>query len=113
MITLGGRQFSGPFLAPLWSPPRAPGLYAVLVPGWRLLIFHPLYFGHSGDLSSPEVFAANPRYGDWLTVAGTRWNLYIATCEMYLSTEGERVSAHRDLLKVPTIATTGQVDAQL
>src|SRR5512138_3927585 len=33
MITLGSRQFAGPFISRLWSPPRAPGLYAVMVPG--------------------------------------------------------------------------------
>ena len=42
VITLGSRSFAGPFLAPLWSPPKSAGLYAVLVPGWRLLTFRAL-----------------------------------------------------------------------
>ena len=94
MITLGSRQFTGPFISPLWSPPRAPGLYAVMVPGWRLLMFHAVHFGHAADLSVPELIRGNPKYGYWLTLAGTEWNLYVATCEMYQSTVGEREAVY-------------------
>ena len=113
MITLGNRQFTGPFIAPLWSPPRAPGLYAVMVPGWRLLMFHAVHFGHAEDLSVPELIRGNPKYGYWLTLAGSEWNLYVATCEMYQSTVGEREAAYRELLVLPTTTTRGQAHAQL
>src|SRR5262249_38243583 len=47
VITLGSLSFNGPFLTPLWNPPKSAGLYAVLVPGWRLLTFRALYFGQA------------------------------------------------------------------
>ena len=113
MITLGSRQFTGPFISPLWSPPRAPGLYAVMVPGWRLLMFHAVHFGHAEDLSSAELIKRHPKYGYWLTLAGSEWNLYVATCEMYHSTESERSAAYQELLILPTTTTRGQAHAQL
>ena len=98
MITLGGRSFAGPFLAPLWSAPAAAGVYAVLVPGWRLLTFRALHFGSSGDFSATPV-KAHPRYAEWLTIAGTDWNLYVATHEMSFSTPAQREAAERALLR--------------
>jgi hypothetical protein len=113
VITLGSRQFTGPFIAPLWSPPRAPGLYAVMVPGWRLLMFHAVHFGHADDLSSAQLVKQHPKYGYWLTLAGSEWNLYVATCEMYHSTDSERAAAYNELLTLPTTTTRGQAHAQL
>ena len=52
-------------------------------------------------------------HGYWLTLAGSEWNLYVATCEMYESTEGERQSAYRELLTLPTTTMRGQAHAQL
>jgi hypothetical protein len=110
MMTFGARPFAGPFMLPLWTPARIPGLYALLVPGWRLLRFHPVHMGHGEDLSAPALISGHARYGDWLALAGSRWNLYIATHEMYLSTEGERRAAHDELLRSSVIAR-GRVDA--
>ena len=98
MITLGGRSFNGPFLAPLWQAPRAAGLYAVLVPGWRLLTFRALHFGETPDFSADAV-KSHARYAEWLSIAGTEWNLYIATHEMSFSTEAQRLAAERALLR--------------
>src|SRR5688500_20252195 len=105
VITLGSRQFTGPFIAPLWSPPRAPGLYAVMVPGWRLLMFHAVHFGHAADLSSAELVKQHPKYGYWLTLAGSEWNLYVATCETYHPTACERAPAHTEPITLPTRPT--------
>lgn len=113
MITLGDRRFSGPFIAALWSPPRAPGLYAVMVPGWRLLMFHAVHFGHASDLSSADIVRRHPKFGYWITLAGSEWNLYVASCEMYQSTESERVAACRELLALPNTTLRGQAHAQL
>ena len=41
------------------------------------------------------------------------WEKYLATCEMYESTEGERQAAYRELLTLPTTTTRGQAHAQL
>jgi hypothetical protein len=98
MITLGGRSFLGPFLAPLWSSPQAAGLYAVLVPGWRLLTFRALHFGESEDFSSNPL-KSHARYAQWLSIAGTDWNLYVATHEMSFSTAGQRSAAEREITR--------------
>lgn len=96
MITLGGRAFTGPFLAPLWSPPRSAGVYAVMVPGWRLMTFRALHFEHAERLSMEEI-RTQARYIEWLSIAGTEWNLYVAVHEMSFSTEAQRQAAARAL----------------
>ena len=98
MITLGARSFAGPFLLPLWSAPRAPSLYAVMVPGWRLLTFRALHFGQ-GEALSAEKIRSHPRYAEWIGAAGTEWNLYVATHEMSFSTEAQRQAAERDVAR--------------
>ena len=70
MITLGSLSFSGPFLAPLWSPPKTAGLYAILVPGWRLLTFRALYFGQAESFS-PELLKSHERHNE----SGTKAHL--------------------------------------
>ena len=98
MITLGELSFAGPYLTPRWSPPKSAGLYAVMVPGWRLLTFRALYFGESGCFG-PEPLKSHPRYAEWLSIAGTDWNLYVATYEMSLSTPAQREAAQRGLAR--------------
>ena len=97
MITLAGRSFAGPFMAPLWSPPRNAGVFAVMAPGWRLLTWRALDFCPAEDLSAPELLKQHPKYREWLTIVGTEWNLYIATHELSLSTAAERQAAVREL----------------
>ena len=91
-ITLGSRSFEGPYLAPLWTPRSLSGLFAVMVPGWRLMTFRALHFGQTGDFAS-GFLKAQPRYAEWLRIAGTEWNLYLATHEMSFSTEVQREAA--------------------
>ena len=98
MITLGRESFAGPFLLPLWSAPRSAGLYAVMVPGWRLLTFRALHFGQAGSLALEDL-RAHPRYAEWISVAGTEWNLYVATREMSFSTETQRQAAEREVMR--------------
>ncbi len=98
MITLGGRSFAGPFLLPFWTPPRSPGLYAVMVPGWRLLTFRALHFGQAGNFSKDEL-AKHLRYAEWRAIAGSEWNLYVATYEMPFSAEAQRLSVERDVVQ--------------
>ena len=92
MITLGSRSFAGPFLAPLWLPPQTAGVFAVMVPGWRLLTFRAIHFGQTADLSA-GFLRREARYAEWLRIAGTEWNLYIATQEMSFSTNAQREAA--------------------
>jgi len=98
VITLGSLSFSGPFIAPLWSAPKTAGLYAVLVPGWKLMTFRALYFGQSEELGT-ELVKSHSRMTEWRTIAGTEWNLYVATHEMSLSTAGQREAAARELAR--------------
>jgi len=98
VITLGSLSFSGPFLAPLWSPPKTAGLYAILVPGWRLLTFRALYFGQA-ETFSPELIKSHQRHAEWVTIAGTDWNLYIATYEMSFATPAQLEPAARELAR--------------
>ena len=97
MITLGSRAFAGPFLLPLWSAPRSAGLYAVMVPGWRLLTFRALHFG-AAESFSIEGIKAHPRYAEWISVAGTEWNLYVATHDL-AGTQTERQAAEREVTR--------------
>ena len=98
MITLGSLGFSGPYLAPLWSPVKAAGLYAVLVPGWKLMTFRALYFGQAETLDA-DLVKSHSRLAEWRTIAGTEWNLYIATHEMSFSTPSQREAAARELAR--------------
>jgi hypothetical protein len=99
VITLGSRSFAGPFMAPLWSPPRSAGVYAVMAPGWRLLTWRALDFEQAPDFAEPELLKKHPKYREWLTIVGTEWNLYIATYEMSLSTPAERGAMLRGLAR--------------
>jgi hypothetical protein len=99
VITLAGRPFTGPFLLPLWSAPRAAGLYAVMVPGWRLLTFRAIHFGQTEDFSAREFLSGHPRYRECLAIAGTDWNLYIATYEMSFSTQAQREAVERHIAR--------------
>jgi ABC-type cobalt transport system substrate-binding protein len=99
VITLASLSFTGPFLAPLWSPPRTAGIYAVMAPGWRLLTFRALEFGAAEDLAAPGLLKQRPKYCEWLTIVGTEWNLYLATHEMSFSTAAQREATVRALLR--------------
>jgi len=98
VITLGSLSFNGPFLAPLWSPPKTAGLYAILVPGWRLLTFRALYFGQA-ETFAPDLIRSHQHHNEWVTIAGTDWNLYIATHEMSFATPAQLESAARELAR--------------
>ena len=97
MITLGRRSFSGPDLSPLWQPAKGAGIFAVMVPGWRLLTFRALHFVGCEDFSVPGLLKSHARYAEWVRIAGTDWNLYIATHEMSFSTQAQRAAAEREL----------------
>jgi len=98
VITLGRRAFAGPFLLPLWSAPKAAGVCSVLVPGWKLLTFRALHFEPMESFSA-DALKAHPRYAEWLSIAGTEWNLYVATHEMSFSTPSERAAMERELVR--------------
>jgi hypothetical protein len=98
VITLAGRPFTGPFLAPIWSAPRSAGVFAVMVPGWRVMTFRALHFDHAAEISL-EAIRGHARYAEWVSIAGTEWNLYIAVHEMSFSTEAQRGAVERALAR--------------
>jgi hypothetical protein len=98
VITLGSRSFAGPFLAPLWSPPKTAAVYAVMAPGWRLLTFRALDFDHAGEVSLDRL-REHAKYADWLRIVGTEWNLYIATYELSFSTDAQRAAVVKELAR--------------
>jgi len=98
VITLANTKFAGPFLAPLWSPSRNPSVYAVMVPGWRVMTFRALHFGQAQELSLDRI-RSHGRYAEWHSIAGTEWNLYIAVHEMPFSTEAQRQAVERALAR--------------
>ena len=107
MITLGNRSFAGPFLLPLWSPPRTAGLFAVMVPGWRLLTFRALHFG-ALDSFSMEGIRTSARYAEWISVAGQDgWTLTDWFENVYLSQAGpekyDALAAHEIKWTDPTV----------
>ena len=98
MITLGRRAFGGPFLLPLWSAPKTAGICAVMVPGWKLLTFRALHFQPTESFSI-ETVKGHTRYAEWLSIAGSEWNLYVATHEMSFSAPAERAAVERELAR--------------
>ena len=98
MITLGSRSFAGPFLAPLWAPPKTAAVYAVMAPGWRLLTFRALDFDHAAEVSL-DGLRQHAKYADWVRIVGTEWNLYVATCEFSFSTDAQRAAVVRELAR--------------
>ena len=75
-----------------------PFLYAVMVPGWRLLTFRAIYFGQAESFST-DLIKSHQRHTEWVTIAGTEWNLYIATHEMSFATPAQLESAARELAR--------------
>jgi hypothetical protein len=65
-----------------------------MVPGWTLMTFRALYFGQA-DGFGPDLLKSHSRYAEWKTIAGTEWNIYIATHEMSSSTPAQREAAGR------------------
>ena len=70
----------------------------VLVPGWKLMTFRALYFGQAENLDG-DIVRGNARLAEWRTIAGTEWNLYIATHEMSFSTPSQREAGARELAR--------------
>lgn len=88
MIRLGslaGYPFEGPRVLGGWTAPSAPGVYAILYkpePDLHPDRFAVVYVGHADDLSQQRLPFRHPRAGCWITRAGDRWKLYVASYQV-------------------------------
>jgi hypothetical protein len=88
MIRLGslaGYLFDGPRLLIGWTPPDTPAVYAVLYrpdPESRPDRYAVIYVGHSEDLAQEGFPFKHPRAPCWLSRAGSKWRIHIATFQV-------------------------------
>lgn len=96
MIRLGslaGYPFEGPRVLAGWTPPQAPGVFAILYrpePQDRPEHYAVIYVGHSDDLSAEGLPFRHLRSACWIERAGSRWQVHIATHEVLGGTASHR-----------------------
>jgi hypothetical protein len=85
MIRLGslaGYPFEGPRVLGGWTPPAAAAVYVILYkpePEAHPERYAVIYVGHSEDLTDEGFPFRHPRSPCWVTRAGDKWQVYIAT----------------------------------
>lgn len=90
-ITWGGYRFDGPFGLASWIPACSVGVYVVMAPkDLSNAVFRVLYFGESDGLHRPGFYRGHPRYGSWVSKAGSERDLYIGVYRMPNSTPEQR-----------------------
>jgi hypothetical protein len=62
------------------------------------MTFRALYFGQA-EMLETQLVRSHARLAEWRTIAGTEWNLYVATHEMSFSSAAQRESAARELAR--------------
>ncbi|MEQ6901931.1 hypothetical protein [Nocardioides sp. YIM 152588] len=107
MIRLGslaGYAFEGPRVLAGWTPPAAPGVFAILYPtrpdqpaSERLAV---CYVGHADDLSALGLPFRHPRASCWIDRAGDRFGLRIATYDVPGGTAAHREQIVQELVAV-------------
>ncbi len=104
MIRLGslaGYAFSGPRLLGGWTPPAAPGVFAVLYkPDEDRDRYAVIYAGHADDLSAVGLPFRHRRSPCWVQRSGSRWKLYVATLDVPGGTPGHRAMITDELVSV-------------
>lgn len=99
MIRLGslaGYSFDGPRLLTGWSPPNTAAVFVILYkpePESRADRYAVIYAGHADDLATARLPFKHPRAPCWISRAGSKFKLHIATFEV---PGGGR--AHRELI---------------
>jgi hypothetical protein len=85
--------------APLagWTPPKWPGLYAIVVsdPNWAPKAFQPLYFGEFGNNAPGNALPGNHAA---LVAAAKGKTLLVCACPMPFSTTAQRWSVRNELV---------------
>lgn len=79
-ISLGDRDFAGPYPIDQWTAPHQAGIYVIL---WRRHatdgdpVYTPLYFGRTADLAAEGLPTGHPQFARWVKEASGREQLYI------------------------------------
>jgi hypothetical protein len=83
-------HFSEPVALDGWTPPYAPGLFAILAldPSWTPLPYRLVFIGEAAILAEPRQLVGHPRTACWVEVCGT---IYVAV----VLTSGWSVAARR------------------
>ena len=106
MIRLGslaGYPFEGPRLLGGWTPPPAAAVYAVLYkpePSAKPEHYAVIYVGHADDLSAERFPFKHPRAACWISRAGSKWKVYIASYQVPGDTRAHREQITRELTAV-------------
>jgi hypothetical protein len=99
--SLAGYPFEGPRLLGGWTPPAAPAVYAVMYrPEPAREQYAVIYVGHADDLSAERFPYRHPRAAAWISRAGSKWKVYIATYEVPGGTRAHREQIARELITV-------------
>ncbi len=101
-IKWGDYNFQGPYKLNTWEPPRKAGIYAIIHktdPKNKPRSYTIDYFGESGDLSDRGFPWSHHRKSCFISRAGFKDNVYIATHFMPGSSEQDRQKVERALLK--------------
>lgn len=105
MIRLGpaaGYLFESPRVLAGWTPPATAAVYAVLYrqdPKSTPDRYAVIFVGHSGNLAKERFPFRHPRAACWISRAGSKFRLYIATLEVAGG------PAHRETIATELITT--------
>lgn len=104
MIRLGslaGYAFEGPRLLAGFTPPSAAGVFAILYqPDEARERYAVVYVGHAEDLSRLGFPFQHPRTSCWVSRAGSKWKLRIATLVIPGGGPGHREMVANELVSV-------------
>lgn len=102
--SLAGYSFEGPLLLGGWSPPKRPGVYAVMYkadPEGKPETYSVIYVDYALDLSKAGLPKAHPRAGCWAERAGGPWKLHVA---MYFVPDSKSLEGTLYNIKIELIA---------
>ena len=104
MIRLGslaGYLFEGPRLLGGWTPPASAAVFAILYrpdPTGHPDRYAVSYVDHSDDLAKARLPFRHPRSACWITRAGSKWKLHIATLDVPGGSRAHREQIARELI---------------
>jgi hypothetical protein len=100
--SLGGYPFEGPRILAGWSPPAAPGVFAILyVPDRARPDRHAvIYVGQAEDLAQAGFPFQHPASPCWVKRAGSRYDLHVAWYDAPGNTARHREQVVKELCAV-------------